>query len=283
MSTLTIAKLLAEGIAALEEFEHPHLDARFLLEGVIGATAEEIVGDGSRPLEASRYRTFIARRKSGEPVAYILGEWEFWSLTFIVTPAVLIPRPSTELLVEWGVDILRQKKAPRAVDVGTGCGAIAIALAKEIPQLEVIAVDRSAPALAVAAANVRHHHLEKRVTLVRSDLLGGISGPFDLVVSNPPYVARGDPALEVAVEEHEPAISLFDDLDGDGLGYFRRLVPQARPLLAPEGTLLLEVGETQGQEVLEIVAEEGFQGRLRPDLAGVDRAVAATLNGDGSS
>jgi len=121
------------------------------------------------------------------------------------------------------------------------------------------------------------------VTLVRSDLLGGISGPFDLVVSNPPYVARGDPALEVAVEEHEPAISLFDDLDGDGLGYFRRLVPQARPLLAPEGTLLLEVGETQGQEVLEIVAEEGFQGRLRPDLAGVDRAVAATLNGDGSS
>lgn len=282
MSTETIASLLAEGVIALADLETPDLDARFLLEGASGLTAQEINVERSRPLDdasVAAFREFIERRRKGEPVAYILGEWEFWSLTLAVTPAVLIPRPSTELLVQWGVELLRSVEAPRAIDVGTGCGAIAIALAMELPRLEVLAVDLSTEALEVAGENIRRHNLQNRVKRKEADLLTGIDGSFDLVVSNPPYVVRGEEALERAVEEHEPASSLFDNLDGDGLGYFRRLAKQAPPILSPRGALLMEIGETQGAEVLEIVSAAGLVGELRGDLEGHDRAVVATIAG----
>jgi release factor glutamine methyltransferase len=257
------------------------LDAEVLLADALGVDRLRLYLDPERPLtqdELTRYRDRVRRRMGREPVAYITGAREFYSVTLAVDNRVLVPRPETELLVDLTLARLRDHPAPRIVDVGTGSGAIAIALAANLPRATVAAVDASDDALAVAAANVAAHGLGERVTVRRGDLLAGCGpGSFDAVVSNPPYVAEGDLAtLMPEVRDHEPRAALV--AGPDGLDAIRRLVPQAARALAAGGLLVFEIGgPRQSAEAARIVTDAGaFDGvAVHRDLAGLDRAVTA--------
>jgi release factor glutamine methyltransferase len=217
------------------------LDAEVLLAHVLKITRVALYTGFDKPLhenELGAYRDLIRRRLAGEPVAYLVGEQEFWSLPLAVDPRVLIPRRDTETLVETALRLARG--ARRIADIGTGSGAIVLALLKELPEATAVAVDASEDALAVARANAERHGMVERLRLVRGDLVAPLDGGFDLVVSNPPYIPRGDlPGLSPEVRREPPAA-----LDGgaDGLDALRRLVPAAKAKLAPGGWLLVEHG-----------------------------------------
>ncbi len=235
-----------------------------------------------RPLQAEEltaFRARVERRARREPLQYILGEAEFWSLPLHVNPAVLIPRPDTEILVE---EALRVGRAARTLlDVGTGSGAVALALARELPDLRVDAVDLSEEALAVAAENALRNDLSGQVAFRREDLRELTGGPFDLVVSNPPYIPAADIAsLMPEVRDFEPRLAL--DGGSDGLEAYRALAAQSQGLLAPGGWLLVEVGIAQAEAVRALFAAAGL-GELfiRPDYAGIDRVVGGRRPGQG--
>jgi len=263
----------------------PAIDARWLVARALGVDRAELArreGEALPPGPIEELELLVRRRERGEPLAYLLGEWEFWSLPLEVSPDVLVPRPETELLVEWGIELLRTHPAPRIADIGTGSGCIALALAIELPRATVDAVDISPAALAVAARNVARHRLageglEGRVRLFEGDLLLPLAGerPYDLIASNPPYIAPGDPRLDPAVARHEPALALYDPAGGDGLGFHRRLAAQARPLLAGGGALLLELPEDGAPLVRAICGAAGYSVEVRRDLAGIERALLA--------
>ena len=227
--------------------------------------------------ELAAYQGLIERRLRFEPVQYIVGTQEFFGLELLVTPAVLIPRPETELLVE----AVLERAAPdaRMVDVGTGSGAIAIALAHRLPEARVLALDVSAQALAVARGNAARHGMEERVRFAQSDLLGVLTPGerFEVIVSNPPYVPHADgPGLHPQVRDHEPALALF--AGEDGLGVYRRLIPQAEAHLAAGGLLALEIGYGQGEAILRLL--EGWeQVALIDDLQGIARVALARRKG----
>jgi release factor glutamine methyltransferase len=247
----------------------PRLDAELLLAHVLRTDRARLVLDRDRPVEGPAVRAFqnaVRRRSVGrEPVAYITGSRGFRHLELAVDPRVLIPRPETEDLVE--VALALPPRA-RVVDVGTGSGAVALALKAERPDLEVMATDASDAALAVAGANAARLGLDVR--LLRADLLDGVPDA-DAVLSNPPYVEDGA-ALAPEIERHEPAGALFAGLDG--LGVVRRLVMQAGR--SPARLLALEVGAGQAPAVAGLAREAGFaEVEVRPDLAGIDRVVAA--------
>ncbi len=201
----------------------------------------------------------LRRRMAGEPVQYILGEVEFFGLTFSVHPAVLIPRPETELLVEHVLDFLRGRGHPRVLDVGTGSGAIAVALAAECPQARCVAVDLSSTALSVAAENASRHGVADRIEFHISDLFSAVGGErFDCIVSNPPYVPLTDKdSLAVEVRDYEPELALF--AGEDGLAIYRRLIQAAPDFLTQEGMLALEIGFGQRDSVAALLAEANFQ------------------------
>jgi release factor glutamine methyltransferase len=227
-------------------------------------TAEELAG----------YEADVARRLRHEPIQYITGEQEFYGLRLRVTPSVLIPRPETEHLVEAVVARLVETGPARILDVGTGSGAIAIALAKELPEASVTAVDLSPAALAVAAANARVHGMEGRIRFLESDLLGAIRGEvFDAVVSNPPYVPEGDrAALAAEVREFEPGMALFGG--SSGFDVYERLIPQAALALKAGGLLAMEIGFGQREAVAGLLA--GWRGvEFVDDLQGIARVVLA--------
>jgi len=251
--------------------DSPRADAEILLAHVLGSTRaallacdEQAVPDESR----ARFDQLLLRRARGEPVAYLTGVRSFWSLELEVTPDVLVPRPETELLVEWGLHCLETPS--RAVDLGTGSGAIALALAKERPAVEMLATDVSAPALAIARANAARLGL-RNVEFRHGDLFGPLAGSaFDLIVSNPPYVAEGDPHL--ADLKFEPAIALTSG--ADGLDALRTIVAGAPGHLRSGGWLLVEHGATQGPAVRELFGAAGFGAiETRRDLAGLERAT----------
>lgn len=227
---------------------------------------------------ATRLESYIRRRESREPVAYILGTREFWGLDFLVTPAVLIPRPETEHIVEAALARLADRaRAWRIADVGTGSGCIAVALAVALPRARVTATDISADALAVARANAERHEVGDRVDLVRASLLEAVAGPFDLVVANPPYVPRAHrPALSPDVGDHEPDAALYGGGD-DGLDEIRELVAQAPSRLAPDGWLQLEFGFGQGDAVRAAAASAGGLDlvEILHDLQGHERTLVA--------
>jgi release factor glutamine methyltransferase len=205
-------------------------------------------------------------------VAYIVGHREFWGLEFHVSPAVLIPRPETELLVEQTLVHCRDRGAARIVDVGTGSGCIAVAVAVELPGTWVLAIDRSAPALAVARRNVEHHDVGSRVQLVNANLLDGVGGPVDVIVSNPPYVAHRDAAtLQTEVSQFEPEEALF--AGEDGLSVLRALSGAAKSRLAPDGRLIVEFGAGQSSAMREIADVDGWNIEIASDLAGIPRAA----------
>lgn len=250
--------------------DSPRLDAEILLGAATGLSRAEVVANGSRELEpdeARRFADLARRRREREPVAYLLGEKGFRHLELKVDPRVLIPRPETEHVVE--AALARLPRGARVVDVGTGSGAIALALKQERPDLTVVATDVSAEALAVARANALLLGLE--VELLHGDLLAPVTGRFDAVVSNPPYVADADP-LPPDVARYEPAVALF--AGPDGLDAYRRLLPTAAA--AGATLVVVEIGATQAAAVSGLAKEAGYaRTELTPDLAGHERVLSA--------
>ena len=207
------------------------------------------------PEQQYAFDTLIARRLAAEPIQYITGQQEFYGLTLRVTPAVLVPRPETELLVEAVLARLEKNKPLRIADVGTGSGAIAIAIAHHLPLAEITALDLSVAALAIARENAATHRLEDRIRFLTSDLLASVSNEaqFDAVLSNPPYVPTTDRgSLHSEVRDHEPASALFAGIDG--LDIYRRLVPEAFSQLKPGGLLALEIGCGQREDVAALLS-----------------------------
>lgn len=252
----------------------PRLDAELLLSATLGLDRVGLYLNFERPLQAEElraYRELVKRRANHEPLAYILGHAEFWSLSFKVTPAVLIPRPDTEVLVEEALP--RLAGAMRILDVGTGSGALAIALACEQPECTVVAIDVSAEALEVAGENARSNGVAERVQLIRQDLAQLPAGPFDLIVANPPYIPSGELAsLMPEVRDFEPHLAL--DGGADGLAAYRALTGQAATVLAAGGWLLVEVGIDQAVAVSQLFAAAGLEEiGVRDDYAGIARVV----------
>jgi release factor glutamine methyltransferase len=249
----------------------PRVDAELLVADVLGVSRTGLfAADG--PLsedEVARLRSLVERRRAREPLAYVLGEWGFRRLLLTVDGRALVPRPETEVVVERCLDFLDGLAEPRVLDVGTGSGAIALAIADEHVGARIVAVDRSDDALALARENLDRTGVDGRVELRRSDLLDGIEGPFDLVVSNPPYVPPEE------FDSLQPEIRLYEPYDAIvGRGVWERIARAARAVLRPGGGLVLECGDGQAGEVAAGLAALGYQGVLcTPDLAGRDRAV----------
>jgi len=222
------------------------------------------------------YQDSIVRRLQHEPVQYIIGQQEFYGLNFHVTPAVLIPRPETEHLVEAVLKLLPSNQPLKIADVGTGSGAIAIALAVHLPHADITALDISSDALAVAARNARENKVADRIHFLQSDLLSAVGTDetgFDAIVSNPPYIPETDRlSLHPQVRDHEPTTALF--AGETGLDIYRRLVPQAHNALKPNGLLALEIGHGQQIALTELLAS--WQGvSFVEDLQGIPRVALA--------
>jgi len=236
-----------------------HRDGAMLLQHILGISRAQLLADPYRamtPDEYASYAVLIERRLAHEPIQYITGEQEFFGLPFRVTPAVLIPRPETEHLVEAVLNEEHRSSPVRIVDVGTGSGAVAVALAEHLRSAEIIATDISPAALEVAAENAARNGVGNRIRFVESDLLEELTlhEPCDAIVSNPPYVAFADgKEMHPQVRDFEPAIALF--ATGSGLDVYRRLIPQARVALKPNGLLALEIGHEQRDALAELLTE----------------------------
>ena len=280
----TVREALALAVPGLSSagVDTAQLDAELLLAHACGWTRTQLfaaAGDVMAPGVANRFAELLVRRNNREPLAYIVGRQEFWSLDFAVGPAVLIPRPETERLVEVALDILRSRARPRVADVGTGSGCIAIALAHERPDLTVWASEISADARVLARSNAARLGVDQRIQFVSGDLLAPLAGaaPFDLICSNPPYVPLADaPTLQPELR-CEPTTALFGG--ADGLGVIRRLLAESPALLARDGLLLMEVGFGQATAVRELAKAAGFAGiEIIDDYAGVPRVLQARMS-----
>lgn len=254
-------------------------DAELLLMHVLGKDRawvlaywrDEIDTDCSIP-----YHSAIERRRAGEPIQYITGETEFYGLPFRVNRDVLIPRPETEHAVERAIELAARFAQPRIVDVGTGSGAIAVALTRNLPQAAVTAIDLSAATLDIARANAEYNGVAEHIRFLEGDLLVPVANErFDIVVSNPPYVPETDrDSLTVEVREYEPAQALF--AGQDGLAIYRRLIPQAFGALVSEGFVVLEIGFGQEPAVRALLADAGFREiACTADLQGIPRVMSA--------
>jgi release factor glutamine methyltransferase len=258
----------------------PRLDAELLLAHVMERTRLDLYLGFDRPVPAeprARYRELVKRRVDERvPVAYLTGRREFWSLSFRVTPAVLIPRPETETLVRVALDLA----AKRMLEVGTGSGCVAAAIASERPDVQIVALDSSPEALAIAGENLELHDLSSRVELRQATDLTGIDSEFDAVISNPPYIPTrelGELAPEV---QCEPEMAL--DGGPDGLSLVRQLIRDAPERLARPGWLALEVGAGQARSVEKLLWERGASTvDIHEDLAGIERVVAAQFGEGG--
>jgi release factor glutamine methyltransferase len=278
-SALTVAQALRSAAAALAALSSTaRLDAELLLADVLQWPRSRVLAEYAQLLSPQQQAVFdalIARRMQREPIAYLLGRREFYGLEFSVDRRVLIPRPETELLVERALAFAaaRPGRRLRIADIGTGSGAIAVALAVHLPQAAIIAGDISHDALAVAAVNAARHQVSERISLRRGDLLDVIDAPVDLLISNPPYTLIND--IEPGVAAYEPHLAL--DGGPDGLAFYRRLLAGAAAVLQPDGALLFEIGAWQGRDLLRMTAAALPHATLQilPDLAGLDRVVEA--------
>ena len=281
---MTVRERLGAGRAALAGTLPPEraaLDAEVLLAAVLGrgrwhllAHPEERVA----PEASAKYCSWLQRRAWGEPLEYLTGRADFYGLMLEVTPAVLVPRPETEVLVEAALSALRPLTGPLVVDVGTGSGAIALAVAANHPTARVLAVDCSLEALTVAHRNASAHSLLDRVLTIGCDLLSCLDARFDAVLANLPYVATSDLAtVSAPVVRYEPRLAL--EGGPDGLALVKRLLSQARGRLAPGGTILAEIGVGQGDEAAAIAGGlyDSALVDLLPDLAGLDRVLRVRM------
>jgi release factor glutamine methyltransferase len=262
------------------DIEDAGFEAEYLLRHVLDLSRarlyagwHDLLSDGAW----EDYVRLIGRRSKGEPAAYLTGQKEFYGLRFLVDSRVLIPRPESELLVELALEYVGSRgPGPCTIaDIGTGSGALAIALAVDLPQARVYAADISTGALEVASANCRRHGVEDRVTLLQGDLLEPLPCAVDVLVSNPPYVKASDwQTLPTHIRDHEPSAALNGG--PDGLAVIRRLLPQAKGVLRPGGALFMEIGYDQGAEVMHLTRAlfPDAEVALMPDLAGIDRVLA---------
>jgi release factor glutamine methyltransferase len=258
------------------------LDARLLVGAILGLDLTGMITAAGRPLssnESIRIEDFARRRLAGEPVARILGHKEFWGLPLQLSPATLVPRPDTETVVELALEMLRADGALnrpwRIADLGTGSGAILLALLSELPGAHGFGTDISAEALQTARSNAARAGLADRATFMACDYATGLNGPFDLIVSNPPYVRSADiGGLAAEVRDHDPIAAL--DGGADGLDAYRALIPQAAGVLVPGGALIVEAGQGQSPEIQGLMTAAGLTpaGAPKADLAGIQRAVA---------
>ncbi len=282
----TIAEILKQANATLRSAAVPNdlLDAQTLLAHALNCDRTHLIVHFNQPLTAAQqasYQTLIARRATGEPLQYITGQQEFFGLPFVVTPAVLIPRPETELLVEEVIRLTQlhnwaQPVIPLViVDAGTGSGCIAVTLARELAGAQLIATDISADALAVARRNAELNGVAERVQFIQSDWLDALPAQLraDFILANPPYVAAHEmPALQREVREWEPALALTDH--GDGLGCYRRLLQDAPARLKAGGYFLCELGYTQSAAVSALVDQTVWtEPQLLDDLQGIPRTL----------
>jgi release factor glutamine methyltransferase len=274
-------QLLAQAFrpVAMEEAE---VDARVLVGHALHLNRAQLVAQSDRVLEAREINAIsalAARRLKREPVARILGRKEFWSIMLMVTPDVLVPRPETETVIEGALDFvgrsgLRLEKL-RILDIGTGSGALLLALLQELPNASAIGTDVSTDALKVARANAAHCGLESRCNFVACDIAEDVEGSFDLVVSNPPYIPHDEiDALAPEVKDYDPKVAL--DGGRDGLSAYRVIAASARRLLAPGGRMFVELGKGQEAAVRELFTKAGLDvGIVRMDLAGIPRVLGA--------
>ncbi len=280
---MTIRELLARAAPFLKEkgIESARLDAELLLAHALGWARLDLFLRGDAPvadLERDRYRELARRRAQGEPVAYLIGEKEFYSRLFLVNPAVLIPRPETECLIERAEKV---KSPPRRIlDLGTGSGCLAVTAALLFPQSELVAVDLSHAALGVARQNADRHGLTGRVQLVEGDMgdpnFLKTLGDFDLVLTNPPYISEAEyPALPREVRNFEPQTALV--AAEAGLRFYRVFLAALPGLLSKSGIFLAEIGATQGEAVMamvrEILQDKAWRASIDPDYAGRDRVL----------
>jgi len=263
--------------------ESPELDARLLLGDVLQLDLTGLMTAHTRKLdarEAATLEALIARRIAGEPVARILGHKEFWGLPFALSPATLVPRPDTETIVEAALELLKQEgrlnDALRIADLGTGSGAILLALLSELPNAHGIGTDINPEAIKTATANAAALGLGDRAAFLVCDYASALHAPFDLIVSNPPYIPSRDiDDLAIEVRAHDPHLAL--DGGADGLDAYRVIAPAAFELLVPRGVVVVEVGHGQEGDVVRLMAEKGLdQGApAKADLNGIPRAVMA--------
>lgn len=264
------------------EIDSAELDARLLTGHVLGLDLTGMITAAERRLtqdESARLEDFARRRLAGEPVARIVGEKEFWGLPLQLAPATLVPRPDTETVVELALELLRAggglDRPLRIADLGTGTGAILLALLSELPAATGTGTDISEAALQTATANAARAGLSERAAFIACDYASGLSGRFDLIVSNPPYIRSADiGSLAPEVRNHDPLAAL--DGGADGLDAYRALVPQAASLLAPGAALVVEAGAGQSGQIQALMVAAGLTPAAAPkaDLAGIPRAVA---------
>jgi release factor glutamine methyltransferase len=281
MTPLSIAQVIAAAASRLAAagLPDPEIDAEFLFRGLSGLNRAEVLARGRDTLDprtAERYEVALRRRETHEPLQYILGIAAFWRDEFAVTPAVLIPRPETEVLVEAAAIRLRGVVAPRLLDIGAGSGCLGLSLLRELPDARLVALDLSPAALDVARRNAERLSLAPRAEFRLSNWFSALAAgeTFDAVVSNPPYVARADEAsLPRDVREFEPALALFADADDD-ISSYRRIVAGLRPHLVPGGLLGFEVGMGQADRVRAVMSDGGLAAlEVLDDLAGIPRVL----------
>lgn len=272
----TAARLAAAGIAPQEA----QLEAEVLLRHVLGLDRSRLLlarGNEMGAADATRFEEAVRRRQQREPLAYITGRREFYGLEFVVDRRVLIPRPTTEGLVERALHWAEQRQALTIADVGAGSGCIAVALAVHLPQARIWASDVSTDALTLAEENAQRHQVKERIFFVQGDLLAPLPGPPDVLVSNPPYVASAELAQAQPELAYEPQAAL--DGGPDGLAIIRRLLAAAPACLRPGGLLLVEIGAGQGEQA-NALAQAAFphtQVRLERDLAGLERYLIVAV------
>ena len=276
---MELREALQSGIQRLEAARvgSPRLNAETLLMFVLGSDRAFLFAHSERvltPDEVLRYDQALGERARGVPAQYVTGHQEFWGLDLLVSPAVLIPRPETEHVVETVLELVEGRSGLKIVDVGTGSGCIALALAKELTDAEIHATEISPEALEIARANAARNQLETRIHFYETDLLAGLEDMvFDFVVSNPPYVAESEAdTVEAQVRKFEPRLAVFSG--ATGLEVYRRLIPQANQVLSPDGWLVLEIGFRSRDQVAKLL-EDWRDLRSKNDLQGIPRVMAA--------
>ena len=277
--TLKQALSQARGILAGNDIEDASLESELLLRHTLKISRVQLYLDLSRELSPKKEETFwhlIKRRLNGEPTAYITGHREFYGLDFYVDPNVLIPRPESELLVEKALNLAQHRPIATIAEIGTGCGAIAICLALNLPEAKIYATDISAPALKVALLNCQKHGVVNRICLLPGDMLEPLPEPVDLIVANLPYVKESE-LSGTSPASFEPILALNGG--SKGLEKIHQLCRQASSKLRPRGCLLFEIGQGQGKAVTTFLRSlfPSVAAEVTPDLSGIERAVSLAL------
>ncbi len=278
---MTIAQLLqlAEHRLTTAESDEPAANAQWLLAHVLGVTRTWVLANSTFEISAkdqAQFEKLLVRKEQGEPLSHIVGFQPFCGLDILVTPEVLTPRPETEDLVEQAAAHFDKKGAYTFLDMCTGSGCIALALAKKFPNARVLAVDISQDALKIAAQNIRKHKLQERVQLLQSNLWEEVSGTFDLIIANPPYIPTENLAHLTREVKHEPTLAL--DGGADGFEVTRPLCQAADSFLNPGGLLALELDDGQAWPLARGLAEIGWQAVVKKDIFNIERFVFATRN-----